>query len=159
MSCSVMRGKNNWFPTKAKVTVGASILKYDSVFLNADPFATRPTLMIHHHKQPNLVWWQHPHEQPNSVSWYTTTRQIVLWKDQIPVLKVKATQQRFTISVTVRLDDIFWTAEPFVTKLGSCISSRAEVTFQRIDLLSVSLYLYCKSFCVNTVSLLSIVLR
>ena len=57
MSRSVMREKNNLFPTKAKVTVGASILKSDSIFLNADPFATKPTLMIHHHKQPNLVWW------------------------------------------------------------------------------------------------------
>ena len=57
--------------------------------------------------QLNLVWWH------IIISW------IVLWKDWTALLWSRSrSQKRFKIPVNGHLDDIFSTAQPFVTKLG-----------------------------------------
>ena len=55
--------------------------------------------------QPKLVWF------------CSIISQSVLWKNWITALG-SSSQQRFKMSVNVFLNDIFWTSEHFVTKLG-----------------------------------------
>ena len=93
LECLVKR----WFAVlKVKVTVKVHIIK---IWLSTIP----SEVLIH--LQPNLVWWY------IIISW------VVLWKDWIAVLYSRSkSQQRFKISISVHLDDIFPTAEPFVTR-------------------------------------------
>ena len=71
--------------------------KYDSfyhIFLSVDSLATKLGLMIHHHKPECSVenfWFLHSRSR---------------------------SERRFKMPMYVCPDDIFWTAEHFVTKLG-----------------------------------------
>ena len=60
---------------------------------------------LHVHLQPVLVWQ------------YSIISQSILWKNLVTDSRSRS-QRRFKMSVNVCSDDIFWTTEPFVTKLG-----------------------------------------
>ena len=54
--------------------------------------------------------------QPNSVSWYIITSKRV-FSENVGLLCLRSVSQPWlNISVSVSLDDIFWIAEPFLTK-------------------------------------------
>ena len=99
---------------------------------------------------PNLVWWYIIMNQSVfQEGWITVFKLmvtvedhvirswIVLWKGWIAVLWLRSrSQERFKISVSVHLDDIFSSAEPFVTKLGVVIHHHGPVSCKKMSLLS-----------------------
>ena len=58
--------------------------------------------------------------QPNLVLWYSIICQSVLRKCLVLGLRSRS-QRRLKVSVNICLDDIFWTATYFVTRLGMMI--------------------------------------
>ena len=91
--------QKDWFAVfKVKVTVEDHIIKIPLFYMSSE-------LLIL--LQLNLVWWH------IIISW------IVLWIDWIALLLSRPrSQKRLKIPVTVHLDNISSTAEPFVTELG-----------------------------------------
>ena len=121
----------------------------DDIFWNAEPYVTNLGIMEHHYKLESnakqiLLLFSRPGSQglynqnmtvsvisselisllePNLVLQWNVKGQNVQWKYWIAVVTVKVTEG-LTIWVDVYADNIFWTAELFVNKLGMGLNKK-----------------------------------
>ena len=123
--CSRSRSQQNF-----KLSVNACP---DDIFWNAEPFTTKPGMVMHHYQPEcsskrlvcclqgqghNYRWYNQNMPfyilsellillQLKLVRWHIIIRWIVLWKDLIALLRSKSrSQKRLRISVSIHLEDI-----------------------------------------------------
>ena len=125
-----------------RVHLSVSIFCSDDIFWRTHPFVTEHDIVMHHYqpecrvKRTDSVFNVKVTVravsaisselsvllillQPKLVRWYTIINH-VFWK--IKLLRTSRSQCRFEISINICPDDVFWTAEPFVTKFGTVIN-------------------------------------